>query len=715
MLVDVAGVTQLFSTTRYDGTLQQWDLASAGLTLGDDRDFAGADMAGSDPGLATLTFAGTTFVVAGGGVGNSLQTMAVTPAGIGVSAPLAGLPGWFAGFQHGSVVTLDGGAQMLVGGLAGGAGLASVRFDALGAITGDAITFGGSSSQIAATAVAQVDGTQYVLATSTASHDLTSYAVAADGTLTEVATLDAAGGLWISAATVLQTVTLGGVTYAILGAAGTDSLTVVEIGDDGSMTVRDHILDSRDTRFGGVTALEVTEVDGRTYVLAAGADDGLSVFVMLEGGLLIHRDRIADTVDVSLDNVSDIAVTARDGGLDIFVASSSEPGVTQLRYDAGLPGVTQTAALGGGLLTGTAGQDVLQGHDGADIIAGGAGDDIIRDGAGSDVMTGGADADVFILSADGALDTITDFTLGEDRLDLSLWPLLRDISQLTFGLRPDGMQITYGDEIVVVLSADSTTIDYRDLVATDLIGLPRYPASITPGYPGPATPVIPPGAPPVDPAFDAGGPNLRGTTLQTIATGNQDMLRAGLGGGGNSTATGVVLNGTSAANVLTGGAGFDLLFGGAGDDHLHGMGGDDALFGNLGNDAMDGGDGADTLFGGAGDDLLLGGRGQDVLTGGIGDDTLNGGTGDDILIGGDGADTFVFAGGLDVLVDFTQGVDQVTLDAAVWTGLTSVTDVLFLYSSYSDMRLTIDLGDGDILHIDNVLDPATIGDDINLF
>ena len=74
------------------------------------------------------------------------------------------------------------------------------------------------------------------------------------------------------------------------------------------------------------------------------------------------------------------------------------------------------------MLIGGAGDDVLQGGVGADTLRGGAGDDTLIGGAGADVMTGGVGADVFVFrdvshSMHGARDTITDFRVGEDRLD----------------------------------------------------------------------------------------------------------------------------------------------------------------------------------------------------------------------------------------------------------------------------------------------------------
>jgi hypothetical protein len=56
-----------------------------------------------------------------------------------------------------------------------------------------------------------------------------------------------------------------------------------------------------------------------------------------------------------------------------------------------------------------------------DRISAEAGDNIIHDGSGSDVLTGGAGADTFVLCYDESADTITDFTPGEDRLDLLAW------------------------------------------------------------------------------------------------------------------------------------------------------------------------------------------------------------------------------------------------------------------------------------------------------
>lgn len=87
---------------------------------------------------------------------------------------------------------------------------------------------------------------------------------------------------------------------------------------------------------------------------------------------------------------------------------------------------------GSDTLRGDGGDDTVRGGDGNDILSGGSGDDILygdvgndilQGGAGSDTMTGGAGNDIFRFRpdeiGDGAIDTITDFTRGQDKIDLS--------------------------------------------------------------------------------------------------------------------------------------------------------------------------------------------------------------------------------------------------------------------------------------------------------
>lgn len=76
-------------------------------------------------------------------------------------------------------------------------------------------------------------------------------------------------------------------------------------------------------------------------------------------------------------------------------------------------------------LTGAVGNDLLLGGTGADSVDGGDGDDVLVGGGGGDTLTGGAGHDLFVfLEGDSGVglvdqDLVSDFTIGEDKLDLT--------------------------------------------------------------------------------------------------------------------------------------------------------------------------------------------------------------------------------------------------------------------------------------------------------
>jgi Ca2+-binding RTX toxin-like protein len=72
-------------------------------------------------------------------------------------------------------------------------------------------------------------------------------------------------------------------------------------------------------------------------------------------------------------------------------------------------------------LNGQLGNDVLLGGDGEDILVGGAGRDNLDGGAGKDELTGGAGRDKFRFTEVDAADTITDFNVKEDVINLQVF------------------------------------------------------------------------------------------------------------------------------------------------------------------------------------------------------------------------------------------------------------------------------------------------------
>jgi uncharacterized delta-60 repeat protein len=84
---------------------------------------------------------------------------------------------------------------------------------------------------------------------------------------------------------------------------------------------------------------------------------------------------------------------------------------------------------GGDTLNGGRGNDFLRGEAGIDILNGGSGNDILIGGADNDTLTGGTGRDKFVrYSQTEGVDTITDFTAGQDLIDLRVMFARSDFS-----------------------------------------------------------------------------------------------------------------------------------------------------------------------------------------------------------------------------------------------------------------------------------------------
>ncbi len=118
--------------------------------------------------------------------------------------------------------------------------------------------------------------------------------------------------------------------------------------------------------------------------------------------------------------------------VDANVLSSATVNPNLKEGDAGANTLTGTSGddqlygyAGNDTLNGGDGNDILRGGDGNDTLNGGAGNDIIVGGSGNDNLTGGTGRDIFRWEAGDqgtagspAVDTVADFTLGTDVMDL---------------------------------------------------------------------------------------------------------------------------------------------------------------------------------------------------------------------------------------------------------------------------------------------------------
>ena len=166
----------------------------------------------------------------------------------------------------------------------------------------------------------------------------------------------------------------------------------------------------------------------------------------------------------------------------------------------------------------------LVGTDGNDTIVAGGGDDTVTGGDGSDVLWGGADGDVFVyLSGGTGNDQVRDFSLAEDKLDVS-----------DLGIA------TLADAIAgATVGAKGLILDFDGQTAT-LWGV---------------------------------------ASADDLTEDNFIFAEDGNGGGGD---VGQAIQGTQLANDLVGTAGNDTIVAGGGDDTVTGGDGSDILWGGAG-------------------------------------------------------------------------------------------------------------------------------------
>ena len=168
--------------------------------------------------------------------------------------------------------------------------------------------------------------------------------------------------------------------------------------------------------------------------------------------------------DTLVGDDGDATVSSADEGNDLLYGGSGDDllygdGGNDALY--GDDGASDPLA-GNDLLYGGRGDDLLFGDGGDDALYGNAGNDTLDGGAGTDTLTGGAGADTFVFVAGHGTDTITDFTPGADRIDLSAFADLGGLASLTL--------TAAGSDTVLDLSAHGGgTVRLQGIAAADLL------------------------------------------------------------------------------------------------------------------------------------------------------------------------------------------------------------------------------------------------------
>jgi len=638
------GEAVLYTTTRPGGGITAYDLS--GGTAASYMDFQPLTGGVSQAATHTLELVALGDVALAIPVGLLPQTLSAyaldTQGGFGATQVFTGDTGFQGSLTSVVALSTDTGT-FLYSAQSGSLGITVHRIDTTGAFSlvsqPPLADSGGPAPQYTDFARISPGAHDILLVSDATSDSLLSYKINPDGTLGPEQSIGAADGLGIATPSALACGHVGDKCYVVVASQGSSSLSVVQVRTNGQLQATDHVIDTLNTRFQNVTALDIVEVNGRVFVVAGGADRGVSLFELLPGGRLLHIATTPDSGAAAMtEGITQLAVTAIGTELQVFASGDGSNGVTQLVLQLGDLGPITQGSIGADTITGTGSDDLLWGDSGDDRLEGGNGNDILMDGDGRDTLVGGNGNDTFVLSADGTTDVILDFDPQRDSLDLSGFLLLRSAAQLEITTTATGAEIRYGSELVVLHSASGGPINAAQLVAQSLINVDRLPVgTIKVAY------LV---------TGSGGADLLRGKsgddTLQGFA-GNDTLI-------GNAGAD--LIRGGDGLDELHGKAGHDQILGGAGADTLLGYIGDDTLQGGDGNDRLEGGNGLDTLQGDAGNDTILGGKGNDVLAGGddhdllrgeASNDTLTGGTGRDTLVGGDGNDSLTGNDGNDSL------------------------------------------------------------------
>ncbi len=460
---------------------------------------------------------------------------------------------------------------------------------------------------------------------------------------------------------------------AISADSGTDNLTGVEnilgsgLGDMLQGDSQSNVLDG---------------AQGDDVLFGGGGDD------FLVGGTEFDIAEYSDKFEahsVSFVNGS-LIVSSGGSGTDTLT------GIEQLRFSDRTVGVT---SAGGLVVVGSENSDTIGGTNGADDILG---------GGGGDRLTGGAGADTFRYltiddSTNSALDIITDFVTGTDRIDIAA---LNSYSASVIRFNGDSYIYAQTPNGFQFFTAAFGIVNGSDLVFTNNHGVYMIGSEQGETLIGSAN---------NDPLQGNGGDDVligglggdaisggagadtflyRSAAESVAADDRYDNLydfesgidRIDLGAIG-TTSVSIIRSGGSSFVFSQTTSGVQLQLIAAGRD----INGDDFVYG-AGHGVF--------LTGSAGGDFLRGGAKADSLAGGDGNDTLIGGLGGDYLAGEGGADTYKYRSATESTVadsdrigTFQTGIDKIDL-SAVRMGPNDVFNIVY---SGGGSFIFVDLGD----------------------
>ncbi|HIF9385501.1 TPA: retention module-containing protein [Photobacterium damselae] len=209
-----------------------------------------------------------------------------------------------------------------------------------------------------------------------------------------------------------------------------DELSILVSGLNGAS-----IVNSQGSPIGTPISMDVIEVPASQL-------DQLHVKDLPQGSsqlMITAQSSVNGETEQSIDNLT----------LDVHLQPTSDPTI-----DA-----SASTAVDGNLVVDGSGDKTLVGSDQNDILQAGAGNDVLRGGLGNDILTGGEGDDAFdwqLADLSGFIDTVTDFELGVDSIDIA--DILDD---------PNGDGVTLDDLLANVVADASNGEVVMDVTATN--------------------------------------------------------------------------------------------------------------------------------------------------------------------------------------------------------------------------------------------------------
>ena len=208
---------------------------------------------------------------------------------------------------------------------------------------------------------------------------------------------------------------------------------------------------------GGPGADRLVGGAGNDTASYAGSPEGVTVRLhsLKASGGDAQGDSFPYTVDVAYTDAEGVEQTETLPDVEHLIGSAHDDILAGDRRDNAIDGGAGNDTLYGGP---GGGDDVMAGGLGNDRLFGGQGDDTLIGGPGDDRLAGGPGNDVFVFGPGDQTDTVTDFSGGTDKVDLTAFEI-ESVEDLDMTTGDDGVTVDLGDiDGGSILLADLTTL-----------------------------------------------------------------------------------------------------------------------------------------------------------------------------------------------------------------------------------------------------------------